>query len=164
MLWLILADPRRGRLGIMSNHRVRKARGAVRPSRPAAGRRQPVRQAPRGSGNCANCPTPLCCCPYSGGKEFPVAADRAGAMLCRTPTVPGRSGDRRSAIPVAGIAEIGVSPTGALQGWTSGWAAGIAGIAGIAEIVAPGGSIDRPAGVGQSCGCWARRPAALLGT
>jgi len=70
---------------------------------------------PSGSGICANCPTPFCLRntgPYSGTKEFPVAAARAGALLFRIAGMEGRSGDRRSAKPVAGIAEIGISPKG----------------------------------------------------
>ena len=65
---------------------------------------------PRGNGNCTNCPTPFCLqnlSPYSGTKEFPVAAARACALLCRVAGIEGRSGDWRSAKPAAGI---GVSP------------------------------------------------------
>ena len=43
---------------------------------------------PRGNGNCTNCPTPFCLqnlSPYSGTKEFPVAAACVRAMLCRRP-------------------------------------------------------------------------------
>ena len=50
---------------------------------------------PSGSGICANRPTPFCLRvtgPYSGTKEFPVAAARAGALLFR---IAGHSNRRR---------------------------------------------------------------------
>ena len=68
---------------------------------------------PSGSGICANGPTPFCLQntgPSSGTKEFPVAAAHTGALLFRMAGMEGRSGDRRSTKPVAGIAEIGISP------------------------------------------------------
>ena len=51
-------------------------------------------------------------CPYSGTKELPVVAARTCARLFHSAGVEGRSGDRRAAKPVAGIAEIGTSPKG----------------------------------------------------
>jgi hypothetical protein len=75
-------------------------------------RRNPL---PSGFGICANCPISFCLrntAPYSGAKEFPIAAAHAGALLFRIAGMEGRSGDRRSAKPVAGIAEIGISPEG----------------------------------------------------
>jgi hypothetical protein len=127
MLWLIPADTRRARIGIMSFH-VDGLRGATPPPRVAAACTQPVgtrpldcgRSAPcgdrgRGSGNCANCPIPLRSRnrPYSGAKKLTSRLRSALAQYRVTSLLyPGRSGDRRSAKPIAQIAEIGVSPGG----------------------------------------------------
>ena len=106
MLWSMPADPRARRLGSMSHHRVRKVCGK-RPSRPAAGRHQPVPQPPRGSGNCANCPIALSSRfpdPYYGAQEFPIVCGASRAISCRdaggripitlaeTAQTPGRAG------------------------------------------------------------------------
>jgi hypothetical protein len=94
MLWRMSADSRARKLGIMSHHRVRKV-CAKRPSRPAAGRRQPVPHPPRGSGNGANCPnvlSPRLPGSLYGTQEFLFVHVRSCAISCRTPTVAGRSG------------------------------------------------------------------------
>jgi hypothetical protein len=109
----------------MSFH-VDGLRGATPPPRVAAACTQPVgtrpldcgRSAPcgdrgRGSGNCANCPIPLRSRnrPYSGAKKLKSRLRSALAQYRVTSLpYPGRCGDRRSAKPVAQIAEIGVSP------------------------------------------------------
>ncbi len=111
----------------MSFH-VDGLRAAAPPPRVAAACTQPAgtrpldcgRSAPcgdrgRGSGNCANCPIPLRSRnrPYSGTKKLTSRLRSALARYRVTSLLyPGRSGDRRSAKPVAQIAEIGVSPGG----------------------------------------------------
>jgi len=107
MLWRMSADSRARKLGIMSRHRVRKVCGK-RPSRPAAARRQPVPQPPRGSGNCANWPIALSCrfpSPYYGAQELPVVERLSGAISCRVVSEAGRFAEWRSAIALAETAE-----------------------------------------------------------
>jgi hypothetical protein len=82
-----LPIPAQRKLGIMSHHPTRQASDAEPPRRPVVGRRQPMRRASKGSGNCANYPNPLCprlSAPYSGAKEFPVAQAGVRAISCRT--------------------------------------------------------------------------------
>src|SRR5882762_1721623 len=107
MLWRMSADSRARKLGIMSRHRVRKVCGK-RPSRLAAGRRQPVPQPLRGSGNCANCPTALSSRfpgPYYGAQELPVVERLSGAISCRVVSEAVRFAEGRSAIALAETAE-----------------------------------------------------------
>ena len=69
---------------------------------------------PWGRGNCANCSTPFCLRntgPYSGGKEFPVAAASSRAISCRIVAGAGRSADGQSAIGKT-LAEIAETPIG----------------------------------------------------
>ena len=112
------ADTRIERVGIMVIHfdgsvsfsgrgtAARRQLGSANCANPCMHRRR--NPSPSSSGICANCPTAFCLQntgPYSGTKEFPVAAARAGALLFRIAGMEGRSGDWRSAKPVAGIAE-----------------------------------------------------------
>src|ERR1700730_14626488 len=104
-----LPTPTQRKLGIMSNHPTRQAYDAEPPCRPVVGRRQPVRRASNGSGNCAKYPNPLCprlSAPYSGTQEFPVAQTGERAILCRAADTSDRPANQRSPKSLAGIAEI----------------------------------------------------------
>ena len=98
--------PRARKLGIMSI--IASGKFAASGRLGDAGRRRPVPQPSRGSGNCVNCPIALSSRfpgPYYGAQEFPVVERLSGAISCR---VVSEAGIRQaaSAKPVAEIAEI----------------------------------------------------------
>src|ERR1700687_1156261 len=102
MLWRMSADSRARRLGVMSTYRTGKARGEP-PSRPAAGRHQPVPRTDGARGPIA--PSRQFPDPYYGAKEFPVAYGPSRAISCRFVSGADRSADRRLPITLAETAQ-----------------------------------------------------------
>jgi hypothetical protein len=117
MLWRMFADSRSRRIGVMSNHRIRKACGEP-PSRPAASCHQPVPQTLMGRGNCPIVLSPQFPEPLYGAKEFPVAMGPSGAISCRVASHAGRSTDGRSPIAENAAPNLGNLPN--LSGWLAG--------------------------------------------